>query len=70
MKLNKRWCIVFIMILVIVTTVPVFAESAESGGFLRQIFRTNPKTMILGIAGGALGVGFSFLKGKDSRKRK
>jgi len=55
------------------TTIPIFAESAESaesGGLFNLLFKPTPMMLAIGAIGGGLGVLVSFLKGKDARKRK
>ena len=65
MKLNKKRCITLVLILVIITTIPVFAESE---GFIQKMLGGSSKVLLYSLIGGVIGVIFSLLKGKSKKR--
>ena len=65
MKVNKKWYITLVLIGVVITTIPVFADSK---GWIQKILIGSPKILLYSVIGGGVGVAFSLLKGKNKRK--
>ena len=69
MKMNKKWCITLGIVLVMITFVPVFAQSEGVFDSITRIVGGKSKVLLYSIIGGGLGVVFSLLKNKNRRKR-